>query len=173
MDSRQIESLLEKYWNCDTSLEEEKQLKAFFAAENVPPSLKETAELFSYFQNQRQRPLADGSFDANILKKLKQVSPEGKVIKMFSNVAKIAAGVVVLAAATYMVRQEVRKSYPAEVADTYSDPKLALEETKKALMLISKGFGKAQKEASKIELFNEAEKRIQGKQDVKKVISNI
>ena len=70
MDSRQVESLLEKYWNCETSLEEEKQLKAFFASENVPPSLKETAELFSYFENQRQRPLADGSFDANILKKL-------------------------------------------------------------------------------------------------------
>jgi hypothetical protein len=61
----------------------------------------------------------------------------------------------------------VRKSYPAEVADTYSDPKLALEETKKALMLISKSFGKARKEASKIEMFNEAEKAIQGKQEKK------
>jgi hypothetical protein len=163
MDSNKMESLLEKYWNCETSLEEEKQLKELFAKGNIPSSMHQTSELFAYFEQQRNKPLVDEDFDSATLKKIKAISPEGRVVNMFNNVAKIAAGIVVLVAASYLVMKEVRKSYPAEVADTYSDPKLALEETKKALMLISKGFGKAQKEASKIELFNEAEKVIQGK----------
>ena len=79
---------------------------------------------------------------------------------MFTS-AKIAAGVVVLIAASYLVREEIRKSYPEEIADTYSDPQLAFEETKKALMMISKTFGKAQEEAGKIKVFNEAENLIQ------------
>jgi hypothetical protein len=51
--------------------------------------------------------------------------------------------------------------------DTYSDPKLAFEETKKALMMISKGFTKAEQETRKINLFNEAQENIQ-KEDTNK-----
>ncbi len=80
---------------------------------------------------------------------------------MVFNFARIAAGLLVVITATYFVRQEVRKAYPPEIADTYSDPKLALEETKKALMMISKGFNKAQREAGKIKVFNEAEEKLQ------------
>jgi len=65
--------------------------------------------------------------------------------------------------ATYFIRQEVRRSYPKEVQDTYTDPQLAFEETKKALMMISNTFGKARHEAGKIKMFNEAEKKIQRK----------
>ena len=85
----------------------------------------------------------------------------GKVVRMAMATAKIAAGVLVLVAAIYLVRQEIRKSYPEEVADTYSDPQLAFEETKKALLMISKTFGKARQEAGRITVFNEAEKIIQ------------
>jgi hypothetical protein len=67
-------------------------------------------------------------------------------------------------AAGYFVRQEVRKAYPPEAEDTYSDPRVALEETKKALMMISNSFNKAKKEAGKIKMFNEAEQKIQRKE---------
>ena len=80
----------------------------------------------------------------------------------------IAAGLIVVVVATYFVRQEVRKSYPPEIADTISDPKLALEETKKALMMISRGFGKAKEGASKVNMINEAEDKIAGKDKEKK-----
>ena len=79
-------------------------------------------------------------------------------------------GLIVVIAATFFVRQEIRKSYPPE--DTFSDPKMAFEETKKALMMISKGFGKGQREASKINLFNDAGEKVQGKQEKKKKEGN-
>lgn len=70
---------------------------------------------------------------------------------------RIAAGVAVLVVATWLVRNEIRSNNPETVVDTYNDPKLAFEETKKALMMISKSFGTAEKEAKKINLFNEAQ----------------
>ena len=83
--------------------------------------------------------------------------------------ARIAAGIAVVVVATYFIRQEVRKSYPQELQDTYSDPQMAFEETKKALMMISNSFGKAKKEAGKMKMFNDAEKKIQTKPNGEKI----
>jgi hypothetical protein len=160
MDSKQLEQLLEKYWNCETSLEEEKQLREYFRG-SVPENLKDTADLFRYFEAQQSQSVEGTDFDAVIRKKIKQQQPQGKSVSMVFNFARIAAGLLVVITATYFVRQEVRKAYPPEIVDTYSDPKLALEETKKALMMISKGFNKAQKEAGKMKAFNEAEEKLQ------------
>lgn len=162
MDSKHIEKLLEKYWNCETSLEEEQQLREYYRGE-VPESMKDVAQVFQYFDSQQKQQVNSIDFDNTVKKKIKQQQPDGKVVRLFQNYGRIAAGLLVVVAATYFVRQEVRKAYPPEIADTYSDPKLALEETKKALMMISKGFSKAQKEAGKIKVFNEAEVKIQGK----------
>lgn len=167
MDSNHIEQLLEKYWNCETSLEEEKQLREYFLREDIPAQWKEASELFRYFEHQKTDALVGEAFEEDVIRKVQEIKPAGKAVKMFYNYGRIAAGLLVMVAATYFVRQEVRKSYPPEVADTYSDPKLAFEETKRALMMISKGFGKAQKETMKINLFNEAERKIEGKKEKK------
>jgi hypothetical protein len=154
MDLDKIDSLLQKYWNAETSLEEEQQLREFFAREPVPENLKETASLFRYFEQQKRLGVDDLAFDRELKKKLK---PAGKVINFsFVQIARIAAGLLVVVAATFFIREEIKKAYPDEPEDTYSDPKVAFEETKKALMMISKSFNKAQKEASKINVFNEA-----------------
>lgn len=169
MDSKQLEQLLEKYWNCETSLEEEKQLREYFRG-SVPENLKDTADLFHYFEAQQKQAVEGTDFDSVVRKKIKQQKPEGKSVSMIFNFARIAAGLLVVITATYFVRQEVRKAYPPEIVDTYSDPKLALEETKKALMMISKGFNKAQKEAEKIKAFNEAEEKLQKQEKTEETI---
>ena len=73
---------------------------------------------------------------------------------------RIAAGIVVLMAAIWFVRSEIRESTPQEIVDTYDNPKEAFEETKRALMMISKSFGKAEEQAKEINLFNEAQQQI-------------
>ncbi|MFN7261181.1 MAG: hypothetical protein ACK5TU_14870 [Cyclobacteriaceae bacterium] len=169
MDSNELKELLEKYWNCETSLEEEQKLHSFFRG-SVPPEMNETAELFRYFELQRRTKIEASGFDEEVKQKIKEHRPAGRSVKMYFNYARIAAGIAVVAAAGFFIREEVRKAYPAETEDTFSDPRMALEETKKALMMISNSFNKAHKEAAKIEMFNEAEQKIQGKQvDQKKV----
>ena len=39
MDYKYITQLLERYWNCTTSLEEEQILKAFFSQDDIPAEL--------------------------------------------------------------------------------------------------------------------------------------
>jgi len=160
MDSEHIEQLLAKYWNCETSLEEERELREYFNGGDIPPSWKETSELFRYFELRKNGSI-DPSFDAGVLKKIR-TAPRGRGVRLLYNVARMAAGILVVVVATFLVQQEIRKAHPKEV-DTYTDPKLAFEETKKALMMISKGFGHAQRETKKINLFNEAEQEVKGK----------
>ena len=79
MDSKHIEQLLEKYWNCETSLEEEKQLREYFGGENVPGQWKEASELFRYFEQQRHQPLTDQTFETDVLKIYPYHDPHGSI----------------------------------------------------------------------------------------------
>lgn len=66
MDSKYIEQLLERYWQCETSLEEEAQLRAFFIEGNVPEHLLRYKDLFVYQQLQQAEHLGE-DFDARVL----------------------------------------------------------------------------------------------------------
>ena len=44
MDYKYIEQLLERYWNCQTALEEERILRSFFSQEDVPAQLLQYKE---------------------------------------------------------------------------------------------------------------------------------
>jgi hypothetical protein len=163
MDSEKIDELLGRYWNCETSLEEEQLLREYLCSGNIPEHLTETANLFRYFDAQKNISLTDTAFEGQVMKKI-QSRPKGKMRTMAFNTMRIAAGIAVLIAAVWLVRLEIRESGPAEMADTYNDPKMAFEETKKALMMISKSFGTAEEQAKKINLFNEAQKDIRKKE---------
>lgn len=66
MDSEYIKQLLERYWRCETSLEEEMQLRTFFNGSNVPEHLLRYKDLFVYQQFQQEEHLGD-DFDARVL----------------------------------------------------------------------------------------------------------
>src|SRR5215204_5341894 len=161
MDSKRINELISKYWNCETSLEEEAELRLHFKSGNIPDELRETASLFQYFEENKKKSLSDVSFDGQVMEKIKSPVKQGQIARLVYNSMRIAAGLTVVIAATWFIRNEIRSTTPQEVVDTYDDPKMAFEETKKALMMISKSFGTAEQEAKKINLFNEAQEEIQ------------
>lgn len=66
MDYKYIEQLLERYWNCETSLEEEKILHSFFAQKDVPVRLLPYRELFLGQQIHEDEHLGN-DFDKRIL----------------------------------------------------------------------------------------------------------
>ena len=66
MDFKYIEQLLERYWQCETSLEEEAQLRTFFTEEDVPEHLSRYKDLFVYQQLQQEEHLG-ADFDARVL----------------------------------------------------------------------------------------------------------
>ena len=160
MDSNRLQQLLSKYWSGDTTLEEEQQLREHFQQGEFPEELRETAAMFRYFDQTKKRTLNDVTFDRGLMEKVSGKKKEGKLRSLAFNSMRIAAGVVVVVAATWFIRKEIRQSTPQEIVDTYDDPKLAFEETKKALLMISKSFGTAEEQAKKINLFNEAQQEI-------------
>ena len=160
MDSKNMEDLLKKYWDCETTLEEEKQLREYFGGNNIPDQWKDTAALFRYFEETKKKSLTDLAFEGQVMHKL-HAPKKSKVVRLVYNTMRIAAGLAVVLAATWFIRNEVRETTPQAVVDTYDDPKLAFEETKKALLMISKSFGTAEEQARKINLFNEAQEEIQ------------
>lgn len=66
MDYKYIEQLLERYWACETSLEEEEILRAFFSQKDIPASLQGYRPLFAAQQEEKKLSL-DDDFDARML----------------------------------------------------------------------------------------------------------
>lgn len=56
MELKNIESLLEKYEEGQTTLQEEAQLKHYFTTETVAPHLEVYRSLFTYFESNKQLP---------------------------------------------------------------------------------------------------------------------
>lgn len=98
MDSKYIEQLLKRYWQCETSLEEEAQLRAFFSGSDVPAHLLRYKELFVYEQLQQEVRLGE-DFDARVLAEIKAPVVKAKRLTLaarFIPLFKAAAVVAVI-----------------------------------------------------------------------------
>ena len=73
MDYKYIEQLLERYFQCETTLKEEEILRAFFTQEDVPVWLAKYKTLFVY-EAQREESLGN-DFDERILEMVEQQEP--------------------------------------------------------------------------------------------------
>lgn len=75
MDYKYIEQLLERYWQCETTLEEENILRTFFSQKEVPVALLPYQSLFVYEQTARtEAPLGD-EFDQRVLAQVSEEAP--------------------------------------------------------------------------------------------------
>ena len=75
MDYKYIEQLLERYWECETSLQEEEILRSFFSQDNVPGSLLQYKALFTYEQTQKQTEVLGDDFDDRMAKLVAEQQP--------------------------------------------------------------------------------------------------
>lgn len=83
MDYKYIEQLMERYWRCETSLQEEEILRSFFSQEDVPANLLPYKELFSYEQTEKATEILGEDFDKKILGMVNEDHPvKARVITM-------------------------------------------------------------------------------------------
>ena len=57
MDYKYIEQLLEKYWDCQTSIEEEQILKYFFRQKEIPAHLLQYKAVFACLEKEQDLKL--------------------------------------------------------------------------------------------------------------------
>ena len=82
MDYEYIEQLLERYWECETTNEEESILRTFFSQKDVPARLLKYRSLFEYQkQAVSEAPLGD-DFDQKVLAAIyEDIEDSPKVVK--------------------------------------------------------------------------------------------
>ncbi|MCH5176248.1 MAG: pyruvate ferredoxin oxidoreductase [Prevotellaceae bacterium] len=81
MDYKYIEQLLECYFDCQTTLQEEQILRSFFAQEEVPAHLAQYASLFKYEAEAKEAMLGE-EFDKRIMAKITtEERPQRHIIK--------------------------------------------------------------------------------------------
>lgn len=75
MDYKYIEQLLERYWECQTTLEEESILQMFFAQDSVPAHLLPYRVLFLAEKEERRQTVLGKEFDDRLIRLAEQDAP--------------------------------------------------------------------------------------------------
>lgn len=162
MNSEQARELLNRYWNCETSIEEEKKLRMFFKQKNVPEDLKKFIPLFRYFSEESKVTLSD-IVERKIVDKLEKKN-KSRLLPVFYKVA----AAILLILSFYVIHQrfiDVKTKAGKVLTDTYSDPHKALEETRKILLSVSEKLNLGIQGAGRISKFNKAEEVIKNAKD--------
>lgn len=140
MDCKNIKALLDKYWEGETSLEEEQVLRRYFNEEKVAKDLEAFRPLFLYLKQEKQQSSTQ-SFE--------QLVQPTNVRFLWLKTAIAAASIVLVLLLGGLVYQENNRpahklaaENSALAKDTYKDPEQAYQEAKAALLLISKGLNK-------------------------------
>ena len=150
---------MEKYFNGETSLEEESTLREFFAGGDVPPRLKGMADYFKYIRLEKAVALDKPGFDS----KLEENIGESRLARLFDLrrplvywIAGIAASVLILVA--IFVRFD---PLGGSIRDTYDDPVVAYDQAKKILMFVSTKMNHGTRDVQKVEKFDQGLKDLQ------------
>ena len=98
MDYKYIEQLLERYWDCETTNEEESILRTFFSQKDVPARLLKYRSLFEYQkQAVSEAPLGD-DFDQKVLAAIyEDIEDSPKVVSFGSYLKQIFKAAAVVA----------------------------------------------------------------------------
>jgi hypothetical protein len=148
MTRERIAALLEKYWQADTTVEEEKELAEYFRGSGVPPEWEPYREIFSFFALEAQ--VKPGEFLVD--KIMERVRPP-RYTGWWA-----AAAVLILGLGLFLVfrpapvrdmppvaKHAAQPARDVAIKDTYEDPQQALAAVKKALFTASEKMNKGRK----------------------------
>lgn len=151
MDYKYIEQLLERYWACETSVEEEQILRAFFRQKEVPAHLLPYKSLFAYEDAAADLHLGE-DFDERILSQVERPSVKARRLPMRRRMMplfKAAAVVAVMLSLGTIAQHSFDRSRQTDYnydayQDTYTDPQSAYGTVSEALQIVSESFQKSQ-----------------------------
>ncbi|WP_179345766.1 hypothetical protein [Winogradskyella ursingii] len=135
-----IEKLLEKYNNAETSQQEEAQLKAYFASDNVASHLEHYKPLFQYFSQSQQE-----QFTKDVPLKTK------KNTKLYQWISVAAVIVLMLGFLIPSLSQDQKTTW----ADYSEEEQQMYLETKQALAMLSSNFNEGTSSLNALELASE------------------
>jgi hypothetical protein len=134
MNEEELKRLIEKYYNGESTEEEERALRDFFRKGNVPEGYESEKLIFSYYTESAELTEPSIDFEARILagidaSEIKRGSQ--KIRKYLVPLLSAAAGLLILIGSYFFF---INRTEPG---DTFSDPQIAYAETIKILKDVS------------------------------------
>jgi hypothetical protein len=123
MELNKIEALLEKYFEGETSIAEENELKNYFSSSNVADHLEQYRSLFGYFVEAKEQKLTNNVTLISKKRKVAWLSVAASIVVMF--------GIGMYSYFNVNTIKEDRE------LGTYDDPEEAFIATQKALSMLS------------------------------------
>lgn len=151
MNLHEIEKLLEKYFEGEASLSEEKLLRDFFTSGDVPQRLKSLEGYFSFITREKDLQLKDADFDRKVMAEIKGSNLEPLVDlrrPWIYWIAGVAASLLILVAV--FVKFD---PFSKKLEDTYKDPQTAYLEARKILLYVSAKFNKGTSKLEPVKTF--------------------
>lgn len=151
MDYKYIEQLVDRYFDGETTLEEEQILRSFFRQENVPTQLKAYQDLFRYEDKAGKLELGE-DFDAKILEAIGQPVVKARSISLkvrlqpFYRAAAIVAIILTVgnAAQRSFTANEEEMTGTESYTSTYTEPSASLQQVTTAVNMVSEERNDAQ-----------------------------
>lgn len=128
-----IKLLLEKYFEGNTSLEEEQILRGYLKEHSFPDELKSEALWFSELDRQRNSKSDISELEQQLSSWVDHQNKKEKNIRFRNWTLGIAAGLALAIGTTFFFQYKQTKKY----RDTYQDPQIAYLEAKKVLLYVS------------------------------------
>jgi hypothetical protein len=134
MSTEELNRLLEKYYNGNSTEEEEMILREYFIKDDIPEGYDAEKVIFGYYKSAGDIPEPSAGFEARIISGIDRAESEtasGRFRKYILPYLGTAAGLLILTGSLFFF---IHRSEPG---DTYSDPEIAYAETMKILMDVS------------------------------------
>ena len=96
MDYNRITSLLNKYWECATTVEEERELRHFFSLETLPPELRPYKAWFLTPEAETLPPVGK-EFDLKVLQRIAREKQQRR-LRLFYSFTALGTVIVILLA---------------------------------------------------------------------------
>lgn len=143
VDKHTIEALLERYFEAETSIEEEGQLRRYFQMPAVDPALEPYRDLFAWQEHEKEQVLP-AAFNQKILDQLKHQAPVRRL--RVNRVLAYAASLALVFSLSYwgytVVKEKQRET--VMMLDTYEDPEEAYKQVTAALAMVAGAMDQGQ-----------------------------
>lgn len=146
MELNKIEILLEKYFQAETSIAEEKELRSYFSARNVAPHLEQYRDMFGYFTEAQKL-------------EFKQAIPLKTKNRKIMWLSIAASTVVVLGSILFFVNN-ANQNQVSEQLISQQDPEKMFEETQKALALLSSNVNVGMESVMYVQEYEDARNQV-------------
>ena len=160
MEYKELEILLDNYFEGNTNLEEEQQIREFFRTNSdLPETLLGTKAMFELFQREAEKQTELSLIQIVNRQSAKSIN-QRKIYYLISGIA--ASIILLISILTYSDNFEEQKIYAYINGKPIMNEQVAKMEAKRALLLVSSNFNHGTKNLNHLSNFSKAEALVKG-----------